>query len=109
VTVALAQVGVADNPPVTSFSSPDCNPHTTLVGNPLGAPGKDCKTSSNGAYFRNVPDVSEFWCADFTKWVWRQAGVTGGLGALTPAAGELLHLGRPARRADRFRRHPQAR
>lgn len=92
VKVALAQVGVGDNPPVTSFSSPDCNPYTTLIGNPLHAPGTHCKTSSNGSYFHNVPDVSEFWCADFTKWVWKQAGVTG-LGTLTPAAASFYIWG----------------
>jgi len=93
VTVALAQVGVADNPPVTSFSSPDCNPYTTLVGNPLGASSRHCKTSSNGSYFHNVQDVSEFWCADFTKWVWKQAGVTGHMGTLTPAAASFYTWG----------------
>jgi hypothetical protein len=94
VTVALAQVGVADNPPVTSFSSPDCNPYTTLVGNPLGASSRHCKTSSNGSYFHNVQDVSEFWCADFTKWVWKQAGVTGHMGTLTPSAATFYTWGR---------------
>ena len=94
VTVALAQVGVADNPPVTSFSSPDCNPYTTLVGNPLGASSAHCKTSSNGSYFHNVQDVSEFWCADFTKWVWKQAGVTGQMGTLTPSAATFYTWGR---------------
>jgi len=93
VKVALAQVGVADNPPVTSFSSPDCNPYTTLVGNPLGAPGRHCKTSSNGSYFHNVQDVSEFWCADFTKWVWKKAGVTSKLSTLTPSAASFYTWG----------------
>jgi CHAP domain-containing protein len=93
VTIALAQVGVADNPPVTSFNGLDCNPYTTLVGNPLGAPGRHCKTSSNGSYFQNVPDVSEFWCADFTKWVWEKAGVTSKLGTLTPSAASFYTWG----------------
>jgi len=93
VKIALAQVGVADNPPVTSFSRPDCNPYTTLVGNPLGAPSSHCKTSSNGFYFHNVQDVSEFWCADFTKWVWKRAGITGGLRKLTPAAASFYTWG----------------
>ena len=93
ITVALAQIGVADNPPVTSFNSPDCNPYTTLVGNPLGASGSHCKTSSNGSFFHNVQDVSEFWCADFTKWVWKQAGVTGHMGTLTPAAASFYTWG----------------
>jgi len=92
VKIALAQVGVGDNPPVTSFSRPDCNPYTTLVGNPLGASSTHCKTSSNGSYFHHVQDVSEFWCADFTKWVWRKAGVTG-LQTLTPAAASFYTWG----------------
>jgi CHAP domain len=93
VTVALAQVGVADNPPVTSFSKPDCNPYTTLTGNPLGAPRSNCRTSSNGTYFHNVQDVSEFWCADFTKWVWERGGVTSHLGTLTPSAASFYTWG----------------
>jgi hypothetical protein len=93
VRIALAQVGVADNPPVTSFSQPDCNPYTTLVGNPLGASSSHCKTSSNGSYFQNVQDVSEFWCADFNKWVWEKAGVTSGLGTLTPSAASFYAWG----------------
>jgi hypothetical protein len=93
VKIALAQVGVADNPPVTSFSGPDCNPYTTLVGNPLRASSRHCKTSSNGSYFHRVQDVSELWCADFTKWVWKKAGVTGGLGTLTPAAASFYTWG----------------
>jgi hypothetical protein len=93
VRIALAQVGVSDNPAVTSFSGPDCDPYTTLVGNPLGASGRYCKTSSNGTYFHNVQDVSEFWCADFTKWVWKQAGVTSSLGVLTPSAATFYTWG----------------
>ena len=93
VTIALAQVGVADNPPVTNFNGLDCNPYTTLVGNPLGASGTGCKTSSNEPYFRNVQDVSEFWCADFTKWVWRRAGVTSALATLTPSAASFYTWG----------------
>jgi len=37
--------------------------------------------------------VSEFWCADFTKWAWKKAGVTGGLGTLTPAAASFYTWG----------------
>jgi len=108
VTVALAQVGVADNPPVTSFNSPDCNPYTTLVGNPLGASSSHCKTSSNGSYFHNVQDVSEFWCADFTKWVWKQAGVTASLGTLTPAAASFYTWGTQQGEHISFGGTPQA-
>ena len=108
VTVALAQVGVADNPSVTSFNSPDCNPYTTLVGNPLGASSSHCKTSSNGSYFHNVQDVSEFWCADFTKWVWKQAGVTASLGTLTPAAASFYTWGTQQGEHISFGGTPQA-
>jgi hypothetical protein len=94
VNIALAQVGVSDNPPVTSFSKPDCNPYTTLVGNPLGASHKYCRTSSNGSYFSNVQDTSEFWCADFTKWVWKRAGVTSRLSVLTPSAASFYTWGK---------------
>jgi hypothetical protein len=93
VKVALAQVGVADNPPVKNFHGVDCNPYTTLVGNPLGASSRHCKTSSNRPYFHNVQDVSELWCADFTKWVWEKGGVTSGLGTLTPAAASFYTWG----------------
>lgn len=93
VKIALAQVGVADNPPVTSFDDLDCNPYTTLVGNPLDASSQNCKTSSNEPYFGSVQDVSEFWCADFTKWVWQQAGVTSGLGTLSPSAASFYTWG----------------
>lgn len=93
VTIALAQVGVSDNPPATSFADPDCNPYTTLVGNPLGASAQHCKRSSNGSYFRNVQDVNELWCADFTKWVWERAGVTSGLQVLTPSAASFYTWG----------------
>jgi hypothetical protein len=93
VQVALAQVGVADNPPVTNFNGLDCNPYTTLVGNPLAASGRGCKTSSNDPYFHNVQDVSEFWCADFTKWVWEKGGVTSKLRTLTPSAASFYTWG----------------
>ena len=93
VKVALAQVGVADNPPVTNFNGLDCNPYTTLAGNPLGASSRHCKTSSNHPYFHNVQDASEFWCADFTKWVWKKGGVTSRLRILTPAAASFYAWG----------------
>ncbi|HEV2377845.1 MAG TPA: hypothetical protein VGS19_37490, partial [Streptosporangiaceae bacterium] len=69
VSIAKAQDGVADDPPdSTSFGSADCDPYTTLVGNPLGAP--DCgRTESHSPWFSNVETHGEAWCADFTKWV----------------------------------------
>jgi CHAP domain len=89
--IALAQVGVADNPASTSFSD-DCDPYTTLVGNPDGAP--DCgTTTSNGSWFSNAENANEEWCADFTKWVWERAGVTSDLGVLTPSAASFYTWG----------------
>jgi CHAP domain len=87
VDIALAQVGVSDNPasPPADDFDPDCNPYTTLVGNPDGAGSCGARTS-NGAWFSNVETTNEEWCADFTKWVWEQAGITSGLTTLNPAA-----------------------
>jgi hypothetical protein len=91
VDIALAQVGVSDNPPSITFS-PDCNPYTTLVGNPDGA--GDCgTTTSNGSWFSNVENANELWCADFTKWVWEQAGVTSDLSTLNPSAASFYTWG----------------
>jgi hypothetical protein len=91
VNIALAQVGVSDNPPSVTFS-PDCNPYTTLVGNPDGA--ADCgTTTSNGSWFSNVENANELWCADFTKWVWERAGVTSDLGTLNPSAASFYTWG----------------
>jgi hypothetical protein len=89
VDIALAQVGVADNPASTSFSY-DCNPYTTLVGNPDGA--GDCgTTTSNGSWFSGVENANEQWCADFTKWVWETDGVTSDLGTLTPSSASFYN------------------
>ncbi len=65
----------------------------TLAGNPLGASSRHCKTSSNHPYFHNVQDASEFWYADFTKWVWKKGGVTSKLRILTPAAASFYAWG----------------
>jgi hypothetical protein len=78
--VAESQVGVGDTPVSRSFSSPDCNPYTAMVGQRPGSAG--C-----GVVPRfGVRDQNEFWCADFAKWVWRQAGISSGLGTLNPGA-----------------------
>jgi hypothetical protein len=77
--VAEDQVGVGDSPPSTNFGL-DCNPFTTLAG--VGASSSGCGTDPKF----NVLDENEEWCADFTKWVWEQGGVTADLSALTPAA-----------------------
>ena len=75
--VAEQNVGVGDTPASTSFSF-DCNPFTTLVG--AGASTSGCGTDPK---FK-VQNRNEQWCADFTKWVWEQGGVTADLNALTP-------------------------
>jgi hypothetical protein len=89
--IALAQVGVSVNPRSTSFSH-DCNPYTTLVGNPDGVGSCGTRTS-NGSWFSNEENANEEWCADFTKWVWERAGVTSGLGTLTPSAASFYTWG----------------
>jgi len=91
--IALDQVGVSDNPAEHSFDGLDCNPYTTLVGNPDGASAAGCGKTSNGKWFSNEQDTSEFWCADFTKWVWEKAGVTSDLGTLTPSAASFYTWG----------------
>jgi hypothetical protein len=78
--VAESQVGVGDTPVSRSFSSPDCNPYTALVGERPGSAG--CGVDPRF----NVLDQNEFWCADFAKWVWGQAGVRSDLGTLNPGA-----------------------
>jgi hypothetical protein len=77
--VAQQNVGVGDTPASTSFSL-DCNPFTTLVD--VGASIARCGVDPT---FK-VQNENEEWCADFTKWVWEQGGVTADLSALDPAA-----------------------
>lgn len=75
---------VQDNPAETGFSqTADCNPFTYFE-NP-SAPDAGCGTDPTFG----VQDHSEFWCADFAKWVWSQASVTGPLSDLTPGAGSF--------------------
>jgi hypothetical protein len=40
-----------------------------------------------------VQNQNEAWCADFTKWVWQQAGVTGNLNALNAGASSFYGWG----------------
>jgi hypothetical protein len=84
--IATSQVGVGDTPASNSFSL-DCNPYTSLVDVPASPAG--CGVD---AHF-NVRDENEAWCADFTKWVWEQAGVTANLGTLTPGAASFYAWG----------------
>ncbi|MFZ0216017.1 MAG: PKD domain-containing protein, partial [Candidatus Dormiibacterota bacterium] len=69
--IALSQVGVSDTPVVHNFDGVDCDPYTTLVGPAI--------PNSDGCGFNDnfqVQNQNEFWCSDFAKWVWEQAGVT---------------------------------
>jgi len=90
VYIALAQVGVSDDPASTSFGY-DCNPYTTLVG--AAGLGNCGVKVSHGSWFSNVKTHNEEWCSDFTKWVWEKAGVTSDLGTLTPYSGNFLTWG----------------
>jgi len=88
-SIARAQVGVSDTPPDPSGAeSTDCNPYTAKE-NP-SAPTAGCGIDPKF----NIRDAAEFWCADFTKWVWAQAGVTSDLGVLTPAAASFYTWGK---------------
>jgi CHAP domain len=94
--VAESQVGVGDTPVSRSFSGPDCDSYTALVGQRPGSAGCGVNTR-----FR-VRDQNEFWCADFAKWVWRQAGVRSGLGTLNPAAASFYTWARQHGQRPRF-------
>jgi PKD repeat protein len=68
--IALSQVGVSDTPVVTSFNGVDCDPYSTLVAG-FSANSDGCGYDTTFG----VTDENEAWCADFSKWVWEQAGV----------------------------------
>jgi hypothetical protein len=89
--IALAQVGVSDNPSESGFGGLDCDPYTTLVD--VGASSTGCGETSNEPYFGLTQDESEEWCADLAKWVWKTAGVTSDLSTLTPAASSFYLWG----------------
>lgn len=55
-----------------------------------------------------VRDQNEFWCSDFAKWVWRQAGVRSGLGTLDPAAASFYAWARAHGQRPRFGSHAPA-
>jgi hypothetical protein len=85
--IADDEVGVADNPAVTNFNGLDCNPFTAIEV-------PSVSTSGCGIDPRfDIRDGSEFWCADFAKWVWAQSGVTSDLGVLTAAAASFYTWG----------------
>jgi hypothetical protein len=97
--VAESQIGVGDTPVSRSFSSPDCDPYTAMIGQHPGSArcGVDPRFK--------VRDQNEFWCSDFAKWVWRRAGVKSGLGTLNPAAASFYTWARQHRQRPRFGSH----
>lgn len=81
VSIALSQIGNADNPVATSFRGLNCNPYTTMVAG-FSANSNGC---GNDSRF-NVRNSNENWCSDFVKWVWQQAGVTQEMNTINAAA-----------------------
>jgi hypothetical protein len=78
-SIAAGQVGRGDTPVSTDWNL-DCDAYTTLVG--VGVSSSGCGTDPNF----HVRDQKEFWCADFAKWVWEQAGVKADLSVLNAGA-----------------------
>lgn len=91
-SIALAQVGVGDNPVSQSFGL-DCDPYTTLVGN-TSVSDSQCSSTSNQPYFGSTQDRNEEWCADFNKWVWEEASVTSNRSTLTASAASFYTWGK---------------
>jgi hypothetical protein len=85
--IARSQVGISDNPAVTSFSGLDCNPFTAMEVPSASTSG--CGVDST----YGITDASELWCADFAKWAWRAAGVTSDLSTLTASAASFYLWG----------------
>jgi hypothetical protein len=108
--IAEDQIGVADDPGPPNGKPPsfgyDCNPYTTLVGNPHGFGGCGA-TESNGSWFNGVETVNEEWCSDFAKWVWEEAGVESDLGDLGPLAGTFYTWGKDQGENLSFNNTPQ--
>jgi hypothetical protein len=86
--MALGESGVSDNPAETNFNGLDCNPFTAFEF--TSATSSGCGTNGRFA----VKNRSEFWCADFAKWAWAQAGVTSDLSVLTPGAASFYTWGK---------------
>lgn len=87
VSISMSQVGRGDTPRTTDFNR-DCNPFTTLVH--VGASTAGCGVDS---HFK-IRDENELWCADFTKWVWEQAGVKADLSVLNAGATSFATWGK---------------
>lgn len=86
--IALSQVGVHGTPVAHDFTL-DCNPYTPLDGPTI-------PNSDGCGYDRSfgVQDQNEAWCADFTKWIWERAGVTGDLNAINAGSVSFYGWGR---------------
>ncbi|HEX4834284.1 MAG TPA: hypothetical protein VH478_24690 [Trebonia sp.] len=86
--IARQYIGVIDNPPeaVPSSNAADCNPFTAIEAPSASAAG--CGVDPTFG----IQDRTEFWCADFGKYAWSQAGVSGS-GSLTPAAASFYDYG----------------
>jgi CHAP domain len=84
--IAENNVGVGDTPASTDWGL-DCDPYTTMVD--VGVSTSGCGVDPTFG----VQDENEEWCADFTKWVWEQGGVTADLGTLDPAAASFYTWG----------------
>jgi hypothetical protein len=84
--LANEYIGVGDTPASTSFAD-DCNPFTYFE-NPSAS---DSGCGIDPTF--DVRDHNEEWCADFAKYIWSQAGVTGPLSDLTPAAASFYAYG----------------
>lgn len=86
--IAESEVGVSDIPAESNFGGLDCNPFTAIE-----APWVSTAGCGTGSKFP-IKYASELWCADFTKWVWAEAGVTSDLSVLTPAAASFWTWGK---------------
>jgi hypothetical protein len=90
-SIAVANVGVAADPPDDPgdglSDAYDCNPYTALEV--PSAPDTYCGTDSRFG----IRDKGEFWCADFTKFVWAESGVTADLSVLNGGASSFVLWG----------------
>jgi len=106
--IAKAQIGVSDNPPVTFFSqADDCNPYTALVGS--GRSHGGLRQVVALALVQQRPGQERVLVRGL-----HQVGVGEGRGEerhrhADPGGGQLLHLGRAARRAHQVRGNAEGR
>lgn len=86
--IALSEVGVGITPASDSIGVLDCDPFSTLDG-PATPNADGCGVDPSFG----VVDENEEWCADFTKWVWEQAGVTADTPTLNAGANSFYAWG----------------